>query len=820
MRLRLRTSVGALCTVLLSAVSFAQRSLDDWLARSRGDGRSPPNERIESLREQLGASSLDAAARATWLKELRASRLDEPGARGLATALAEADGKHELAAELRLDLAAAALAAGACSEARELLEALDARPIGAWRALVELELAQLARLTQRFAAAQQRIDNALTELAERRDEYSEQMRVHALGERVLLELELGRVDHAARALGQIERAHAASGASALDVPVVLWRASVLVAQDDHRAAIESCERWLAAARSDDPSRALVQYRRDYAALLLASALDDAPQQAVARLESVLEDPRLSAPERWRGWIECARALSRVGADDAARERLARADLALPEAANDCTPRIRRTSLALALAARRPQQRGELERTLDEFRPRWDALLSSWRDVPRPAGGIGWLHSASSLELVCDLANALRALHGPQRGAELAIDELLRAQSVGSLARQLDARAGDLAALRATLLDDERHGLLLLVLAPARSMAFALDRGSLTLHELPGRLRLRELVAPLLAPGSSEAEARAAWSAFFPGELAPWVSQRPRLTIVGAEQLGAIPFELFLAPSGVRLGLSHALDLLPSGPVGLWLHEHRAVPEHRGAALLAVDEPLAALRERFPEVVELNADRESLEDLLAPWGSDAQARIGGGIGLEQYDELVACGPFVVQWITHGVFDAQRDPASGLALELEPGVAWAADFAGRPAPPVVLLSCCAGARAQMRRGDDGVQQLSSAFYLGGARAVVATAGSTRLSHSTAFSRALHRELAAGESVAQAARLARAELAERGDLDPLAWGAWQVTGLGSLRAERVPSRDVLAWMLGAGALAAAALIAWIVVRRRAAR
>lgn len=817
--MRVRTAGRAACLALLSTASLAQQTLDEWLVRARDDGGGPRRERIERLHTQLSSPQFDKPARAEWLKELRKRGVDEDAERVLAIALAESDERHELAAELRLDLAAAALAAGACNDAREVLEALDARPIGAWRALVELELAQLARFTQRFAAAQARIDGALQALAAADDDYSAQMRVHALGERLLLELEQGRIDYAARALSQIEQTRAALGEasahSALDLPITLWRASVLVAQDDHRAAIELCDRWLQGS-ADDSTKPLVRYRRAYAKLLLASATREGVSEAIAELEAVLAAPQLSAPERWRGWIECARAHFRAGDDAAARRGLERADQALPEGSNDCAAPIRRSSLALALAARRPKEREQLEAALATFTPQWSALLAAWREVPRPAGGIGWLHSASSLELACDLASALCALHGPQRGAELAVDALLLAQSVGSFARELDARAGDLAALRSTLLESDEHGLLLLVLAPARSMALTVDSRKVELHELPGRLLLRAQIAPLRAEASNVSEGSIAFGSFFPGELASWVERHARLTILGAEQLGSIPFELFVSPRGERLGLSHALDYLPSGPVGLWLAEHPPQHAHRGGALLAVERPFAALRERFPQIVDLELERERLGELLEPWGRAAHSRIGGGIGIDDYDELVAREPFVLQWITHGVFDPLHDPATGVALEEAPGVAWAGDFASRSAPPVVLLSCCGGARTQLRRGEDGAQQLSSAFFRAGARAVIATAGATRLSHSTDFAAALHRELGQGIGVAESARRARVELARLSPLDPLAWGAWQVTGLGALRATPTRAENSFAWTLGAMALAAAAI--WIAWRRRA--
>lgn len=813
--------LSAWAVLATASVAAQADGLDAWRARATHDATAPLAARVSALETALEQARVAPEQLRAWLKPLRAAPREDQAAELLAIAAASRAGLAELEAELRLDLAQRTFADGDCAQAQALLRALDGKALGAWSALIELELAQLARLKHEFPAADVHIERARADLEPRDDEYSRLLRVHAAGERLMLELELGRIDHAARALEQIEAAQSALGASpdarAFDGPLTIWRASLLVAQDEHRAAIESCDAWLAARAADPLTEAaatLVEYRRDYARLLLASAHRTDVPAAIAALELLLSSPRLARSERWRGWLEISRAQLRSGDVSAAQRSLARADELFESATSDCEPSIRRTSLKLALAAEQPLDRAALDASLVAFEREWRALLASWRAVPRPAGGIGWLHSASSLELLCDYATALVARHGDERGAELALQALLDSQSVGSLARELGAAQGDLIELRARLLEDDDHGVVLFVLAPARSMAFAVDRRRVTLHELPGRLALRALVERVFGAGSRLDVAADAFEAFFPAELGAWVQARRRVTLVGVEQLGQAPFELFAPRGGQPLGVTHALDYLPSAPIGLSLATRVPLGEFHGAGLLAVRNPSASARERYPDAQPLEIPQSRLEALLEPWGETAFAATDEGVDLRTYEAQAGRRPFVVQWLTHGVFDPLREPPTGLVLEGAPDVAWSDDLARVPAPPVVLLSCCGGARSQLRRGEDGAQQLAGAFFRAGARTVVATPASTRLSWALDFSELFHRELAEGVSVAEAARRARAELATRSGIDAQAWSAWQVVGLGGTRAGTSRGSSTTPSVL---LLAAASVVAALLVLRR---
>jgi len=815
--------VRALAALVLGGVfASAQSTLEEWRTAAR-ELHAPPAQRIDALTRRLREQAVTAADAGAWLDELGAQPSRDPDRSALAAALARTAARGEVEAELRLDMEQAALAEGDCERARELLEALDGVDVGAWRSLVEVELAQIARLTHAFARAEQHVARALESLGDAHDAYSSEMRLHALGERALLDLDLGRIDHAARGLREIERRRAEFGpeqdGSTIDLAMALWTANLFVAQDDHRGAVELCDRWLESGRATPLSsvaRALIAYRRAYARVLQSSALATDLEVALDELRAALAAPELSALDAWRGWIEAARAELRRGNRTAAREALAQADARLDVRDGQRLPRARRSSLALALAVSEAAHGDELTRARAEFDADWRATLDEWRDAPRWPGGIGLLHSASSLELLCDLTDASVALHGAARGAELAVDEVLKAQATGSFALEVAAPAGDLATARACLLQGDDHGLLLFVLAPARSLAFAIDREGVSVHELRGRLLLRDVVARTQRDATDRTARAAAYSAFFPGGLPEWLGRHSRLTLVGAEQLGATPFERFTNAADESLGATHALDFLPSIPIGVWLARRDANADAHGAAVLAVTAPDALAASKYAQVKPFSFDAGDCGRMLEAWSGDCTTYCGAAIGLDAYDDAVARSPFVVQWLTHGVFDPNFEPPAGLALGAAPGVAWSADFAARRAPPVVLLSSCGAARTPLRRGDDGSQQLSSAFFRAGAQCVVAASTAVQLSSAERFARALHEALAEGVSVAEAARRARQRLEREGEDSE--WSEWQVFGLGDTRSSAPsrrpsPSGRLRAIVLGAALLV---LLVWSARRR----
>src|SRR5262249_53257092 len=121
-----------------------------------------------------------------------------------------------------------------------------------------------------------------------------------------------------------------------------------------------------------------------------------------------------------------------GADDAARKLL--------DEASGTTMGTLEHALLVTLRSRLARSEHADRATLVELRARLreaeDALLAEWARVALRPGGIGfWLYGIRC-EPLGELCRLELALEGEEAGAKLALEELVKAQALGSLAREL------------------------------------------------------------------------------------------------------------------------------------------------------------------------------------------------------------------------------------------------------------------------------------------------------------------------------------------------------------------------------------------------
>ena len=99
-------------------------------------------------------------------------------------------------------------------------------------------------------------------------------------------------------------------------------------------------------------------------------------------------------------------------------------------------------------AREQDDPASLERSADEVRTTFTALIEEWRNAPERAGGRGLLHYAETRLLIAE-----HLLHTARlSGDTAAFEEWLRLESAGSLVRKLGARTPTVAALQERLGD--------------------------------------------------------------------------------------------------------------------------------------------------------------------------------------------------------------------------------------------------------------------------------------------------------------------------------------------------------------------------------
>ena len=564
-------------------------------------------------------------------------------------------------------------------------------------------------------------------------------------------------------------------------------------------------------------------------------------EAVAWLQAAIGDASTSVDERNQArMVLLVHRLDR-GELDGVEADLAAAAAELPAMAGQELEERRLSLATLGLRAARCAGAGT-----DVLRARalvldrlWQALVDRWHQQPASRVGEGPLFFGDLRRALVELLRSRLAVLGDTDAMAAVLRDVVRAQSVGSLAKELAAATPDLAAIRSGLCPPG-HGLLVYVPGHDCSVALAIDADAVAVHVLAvgalGIDRRRQLLLSALqeARGGADpraflAAARASAEVLLPAPLCRSLAGWSSVTIVGLESLGYLPFELLPGPDGRRLGTTHAVTYLPSLPVGVWLAEHRravAPPQQRAARVRVLACPDAAAPADAldrPEPLQFG-DAEAADLRAATAGTELQILRGAAATASAC--FRADGFDFVQVLAHGVRDERRADPQGLLFG-DGQVLWPADLQHGGSPPYLLLTSCRAGRGRLRRGDDGRHQLSGAALLAGARGVVAPVLDVGYQSSLTFAADLHRGLwRDGLPLAEALRQARVAAAARGG--PSAWDAflYHLVGLGETPLARAApaSSASAAWWLGPGLVVATlALLAgrrwarWRTVRPR---
>jgi hypothetical protein len=263
--------------------------------------------------------------------------------------------------------------------------------------------------------------------------------------------------------------------------------------------------------------------------------------------------------------------------------------------------------------------------------------------------------------------------------------------------------------------------------------------------------------------------RALFDLLVPREVVPILDASRFITVCGLESFGAPAIEAARLTNGAMLGAEKALCRVPSLS---WLMRRACAGEsERGRDFLLVAAPTPA------------ETHDAADAALAPL-SAADARTGefselyadalvlGGdrATLDELKTALATPPVTLQFFTHGFLDpADPRPARLLLAPSRRGTDFAltCDIAETlPAANLVVLAACRSGVGPLRRGDAGAADLSGAFLLGGARAVVAAGSDVRAGPTSALLLAMHERMRAGEAPSEALAHARSWLIENCD------------------------------------------------------
>jgi CHAT domain-containing protein len=382
------------------------------------------------------------------------------------------------------------------------------------------------------------------------------------------------------------------------------------------------------------------------------------------------------------------------------------------------------------------------------------------------------------------------------GRERAVNHLLSLGAASTLGRKLGARPVDLKQARSVLLGGSPESALLIYLSAAdRSHAFFVDADRIESFELPCHDVLQterfEAVKELKKPPPRDAKTKRKLPAttaltkdLLPSDLQSKLRSCTRVSIVGRDLLGEVPFEALPLEDGRALGVAKAVTDLPSVAVGIALVE-RARAERRPAA----GAPSATMTlVGAPAAASLSVGPAELEAMLAAWSPSARAvRTGTNATLAALKTLPDSA-VVLQVFTHGQLDWYREEPATFQLQgaTEKDAIWlgAEELREVAMPPLVLLTVCGADMMPRRRGDGGAAGFAGTFFASGAktRCVVLSAYDIDTAAARELSKRFYSALLSGDDPAEAMRQARAELAAApGFDDPFYYGHLRVVGAG---------------------------------------
>lgn len=631
-----------------------------------------------------------------------------------------------------------------------------------------------------------------------------------LAEEFRILVSLGLTDRAARVLEHQERL-VEKDPTPYEAGSLIWnRVQLAHARTRHSQVIAYAEENLRRLPRDGRNRLLRARLAFYRGLSLAErglSGDSELDVAAAALDALLgsgELDRLATEKRHAIQRRVVVALE-MGEFAASEEYLRRSDSAADPGGPPTLTDVRQLALWSRLGRLRSSG-GAASEALSgadrRFLDRFGAFLESWRRTPIDEAGVGFLHYPYRREVVAECIEAALAL--ADQDPRDAFEWVVKTQAQGTLARVHEIPAADLDTVRRALIPPD-GGLLAFVPGPFGSHLFALDGERLHHFRLDREAVLAaanaEARAEVISPPEriegrvdpewrSEASERLA-RLLFPPPVVERMKGWRSVYVTGFELLGPAPIESLPIDGFGELGLEWAVSRLPSIPLGVWLAE-RAEPrssaaEEDGGGRMALGVLAATTwdEERWPGLARIPLTEEDLATLT---GSLPASRVADGVGREatlaalsrqrapELERLVI--------LAHGVRDESLARPNCMLLADGPLSAVGLErlYAGGRAPAVVILATCEVNRAALRRGDDGVQQLSGALLSSGAQAVAASDDQLDY-HATVrlVGRVVHHLVEDGVGPAEALRRARAALKSDPRFDhPFFYGNLHLIGL----------------------------------------
>lgn len=512
----------------------------------------------------------------------------------------------------------------------------------------------------------------------------------------------------------------------------------------------------------------------------------APGHGITTIQQLLLEGQLDVNDQARANLWLARALLDTKEFPQALDAVAEGRRLLGAGLGDHSPLL--TELAFEGARGRMMRAGDSGISSEWFEqdllPAYDQFLNDWSKTPVRSGGVGYLQYSARNTIISQLIQACLLVKGQEDGARFAFEQLLRAQALGSLARDQGLKVPQLEEVRRELLPED-GGLLWYVVGRERCHVFALDRRGLTHHELaPGfetheagrdlvsaisgvlRQPGAELLGPLMLEPARREWANRVYQAarqrvtglLFDAELQLRTAEWERVHLVGLDSFGYVPFEV-LGPEEAFAGAKLEISYLPSIPVALWLERRDAASDAPQLLVFGGDGPGILPNTQTPLPIEID-DLKRMASGLELEGALRLASEFESPWIQQREWTD--GHEVLHFIGHGHYEGRLErpaslvlqPALGITGRLTPGDVEEAQLG----PRLAILTACGAGRARLRRGDDGRGQFTGAFFRSGSSAVIMSYTDLELHSSMEFMQRVYESLGRGDSIARALLLAR--------------------------------------------------------------
>jgi CHAT domain-containing protein/tetratricopeptide (TPR) repeat protein len=690
------------------------------------------------------------------------------------------------------------------------------------RPLFQAGLADLLRVRCRWTEAETLIATAEAEWADLGDEKAlanprrivQSVRVRMLADLGLPDLAFVELERLKGLLDQ--SGDGLTGLSAARADYWLVRANLLISLGRDRAAQVVSELEAVVPPTDSPLRRTPEGLALLVRLGAARAQsEDAAEQdrGQGELIEALATPGLPAGEALIAEMELIRLALYRGELDEARQRIASAEQLIENGRGTgpiTTQPIREAARLRLFAARLERQHSDSETGADGLEAAREAfalLLEQWRATPQRDGGVGFLHFSTRRENVSELISAEIANAPGPEGITKALEHLLKAQELGSLARQLGVTTPGIEEALDRLLAPQRS---LLLFLPSGSLThiFLADTQGLAHHVGSAPKVLLKALAPWkraalrleASPSESErtrlqAEAKDLWLDFL-GPLGKRLEGSKELILIGQELLGDLPVEALPWDTQQTFSQRFALSQSPSLALLLALENRATAPRTGGlrAALLVASELTAEQQERWPGLATLPFDADDGAALTAPFRTPRARLLSGTEATLQGLKSLDLGQLdLLHLFAHGVLDLKRERPSGILLRADTagpvapqekgsstdsapaeasaqtppdtlGALWCEQIETLGAlPPLVILSACSSAKAPDRLGDDTLANLGGELLLRGAQVVILTSHEVDYTSTVALMARLHEHLNQGLSPAAALQRAELDLAQ---------------------------------------------------------